>query len=292
MVPALMTALPALGSLGAQAPGSARCDSIVSASGVDTVPVAIFVRTTRLDGALQAGQSKFVSEMIATAFVPPRPFRVSVFSGGPQMRAVRRTAPDSVGVLREPTITGVYRYTSTKRALVGRVETVRTSLVPGFDSSVTEAIRSATGLEDVRSMAEGDADSMRVEVRFATDSVGESYRVASAAFPRMPVVDAVPRRDNPPPEFPTSASADSGATGQVVLRFVVDLSGEVIPGTIEVSRATSLDFLKSALTSLPAQRFAPATIRGCPVAQLVDYSFSFMTPPGAKPPTAGAWRRD
>jgi hypothetical protein len=79
----------------------------------------------------------------------------------------------------------------------------------------------------------------------------------------------------------------------VVLRIVVDQSGGLAPGTIEVSRATNLDFLRAALTSLPAQRFAPATIRGCPVAQAVEYSFSFVLPESsAKPPTIGARPRD
>jgi hypothetical protein len=262
-----------------------QCDSVVAASRVDSIPVGIFVRTVRLDGPLQAGQSKFISETIASAFVAPRPFRLSVFSGAAQMRVLRRVDRDSAGELRAPTITGVYRYTTTRDALKGGVETLRLSLVPGFDSAARAAIRSATAASDVRSMAEGDADSMRVEIRFSTDSLSESFRIAAAEFPRMPVIDAVPRRDNPAPEFPASARAEGLTTGEVVLRFVVDPSGQVAPGTIEVSRATSIDFVRAALVALPAQRFGPATIRGCPVAQVVDYSFSFVLPAsGDKPP--------
>jgi len=201
------------------------------------------------------------------------------------MRVLHRLAADSAAEPRAPTLTGVYRYLSKKDSLVGRIQTLRTSLVPGFDDAAIDAIGAAGTFADVRSMAEGDVDSMYVEVRFSTDSATDSYRVAAGDFPRMPVVDAVSRRDNPPAEFPPSAKADSVTTGEVVLRFVVDRSGSVTPGTVEVSRASSIDFLKEALKSLPAQRFAPATIRGCPVAQLVDYSFSFVLPaPNAKPP--------
>ena len=292
VVPILSFTLAAGPVLEAQ-PATSRCDSVVAASKVDSTLVAIFVRAVRLDGQLQPGQSRFIAQMVASAFVPPRPFRMSVFSGASQMRVLRRVEHDSPVELRSPTITGVYRYTTTRDALTGRIETLRTSLVPGFDSAAMDAIHSATTLADVRSMTENDADSMRVEVRFSTDSVGEAYRIAAASFPRMPVSDAVPRRDNPPPEFPASARADSITTGEVVLRFVVDQSGQVTPGTIEVSRATNLEFLRSALASLPAQRFAPAMIRGCPIAQLVDYSFSFVLPEAAlKPPSSGTRGRD
>jgi hypothetical protein len=295
ILPRLLIALAASFAgrrLTAQTPGGATCDSIVAASKVDSVPIALFVRTQRLDGGeLQAGQSMFISQILASAFVAPRPFLLSVFAGASQMRAVRHVSADS-GALRSPAITGVYRYTTTRAARSGQIETLRRSLIPGFDSAAIAAIVSATTLEDVRWMPDGDGDSMRVQVRFSTDSAGDAFRVAVANFPRMPVVDAMPRRDNPAPEFPASAKRDSIASGEVVLRFVVDQTGAVVPATIEVARASNFDFLRSALASLPTQRFTPATIRGCPVAQVVDYSFSFVLPaPPAKPPR-GARQRD
>jgi hypothetical protein len=280
----LLFAAPALA---AQTP-TARCDSLVAASKVDAVPIAIFIRTTRLNGELQRGQSRFISATIATAFMPPRPFTLSVFSGAPQMSALHRVAPDGAGAPRAPTITAIYRYTTTRDSLVGRVQTLRASLVPGFDSAAIEAILATTSIAEIRSQADADRDSMRLEVRFSTDSAGDAYRLVNADFPRMPVVDVVPRRDNPRPAFPATAKADSVATGEVVLRFVVDQSGSVVPRTTEVIRASGLDFLQSALVSLPEQRFLPATIRGCPVSQLVDYSFSFVLPGvDTKPPERG-----
>jgi len=171
------------------------------------------------------------------------------------------------------------------------VETLRTALVPGFDSAAIEAIKFASSLREVRSPRD-DADSLRVEVRFSPDSMSGAYRLATADFPRMPVVDAVPNRDNPPPEFPASAKEDSLVAGEVVLRFVVDASGHAAPGTVEVARASRVDFLQAALASLPAQRFSPASIRGCAVAQVVDYSFSFVLPSDGKPPSAASRVRD
>lgn len=262
----------------AQAPAPTRCDSIVAAARVDSTPVALFIRAYRLDGEFPPEQSSRLLGSTAVAFVAPRPFRMSVFSGGSQMRVLRRVAPDTTGTLRAPTLTGVYRYTSTREGLKGPIETLRTSLVPGFDSAMTDAIGAALMFKDVRAIPDGDVDSMRVEVRLSTDSTAGAMRLISGDFPRMPVVDAVPLRDNPAADFPASAKEDSTSSGEVVLRFVVTPSGDVAAGTIEVARATGLDFLRSALMSLPVQRFSPATIHGCPVAQVVDYAFSFVQP--------------
>jgi TonB family protein len=94
----------------------------------------------------------------------------------------------------------------------------------------------------------------------------------------MPVIDAMPRRDNPPAAFPEDEKADSVTSGEVVLRFVVDRTGTPDLATIELVRATSLSFARAAVMALPSQRFEPATIRGCAVAQAVDYSFGFVLP--------------
>jgi Gram-negative bacterial TonB protein C-terminal len=280
----ILSSLAASQAAHAQAAPTTRCDSIVVAARVDTVPVAIFLRVQRLDGEFLAGQSSHIARIIATTFAAPRPFRLSVFSGGSQMRVLRRLSPDTAGELRAPTLTGVYRFTTTREGLKRPVETLRTSLVPGFDSAAADAIGAAFVFSDVRAIPDGDVDSMRVEARFSTDSTAGAYRLVSAEFPRMPVVDVVPRRDNPAAEFPASARDDSIFSGEVVLRFVVTPTGDVAAGTIEIVRATGLDFARSALVSLPAQHFSPATIHGCPVSQLVDYAFSFVQPMDGKPP--------
>jgi hypothetical protein len=273
----------------AQAAAPTRCDSIVAAARVDSIPIALFISAIRVDGELAVGQSLTIARNIASAFVPPRPFRISVFAGGSQMRALHRLAPDTIGELRAPTVVGVYRYTMTRDGLRRPVETLRTSLVTGLDSAIAEAIGFALTFKDVRAIAESDVDSMRFEVRISTDSTAAALRFVSADFPRMPVVGAVPRRDNPPAEFPASAKDDSISSGEVVLRFVVLPSGDIGAGTIEVARATNLDFLRSALRSLPMQHFSPASVHGCPVSQLVNYAFSFVQPMDGKPPMAREW---
>lgn len=48
--------------------------------------------------------------------------------------------------------------------------------------------------------------------------------------------------------------------------------------TVELVRGRSLSFIKAALAILPKQKFAPASIRGCPVSQRVELPFTFAAP--------------
>jgi hypothetical protein len=263
--------------LGAQGAERARCDSVVAAARVDSTPAGLFILARRLDGELPELQPKFIGDRVGVAFVPPKPFRLTVFSGPARMRTLRPVASDTAGELRAPVVIGVYRFTSIRGRAVERARIVRSSLMPGFDSAATSAIIEAALDREVFAPPEPE-DSMTVDVWFSSDSMPRSQRIIAARFPRMRVIDAVPSRDNPPAVFPDSAKADSVTAGEVVLRFVVDRAGLPEPATVELLRATSFSFVRAALDALPKQRFEPATIRGCPVAQTVDYSFSFVLP--------------
>jgi hypothetical protein len=262
----------------AQRADSSRCDSIVTAARVDTVPVAIFLAVRRIDGAeLPVMQARVIGDYINAAFSPPAPFRLTTFSGPARMRALRPIASDTTPDLRAPLVTGVYRFTGKKSGGSVTPRVMRASLIPGFDSAAIAAIVDMARAPDVLVPPEND-DSMRVDVRMSTDSSADSRRIIAATFPRMPVIDAVPKRDNPPAAFPDDEKADSATSGEVVLRFVVDRTGAPDLATIELVRATSLSFARAAVMALPSQRFQPATIHGCAVAQAIDYSFSFVLP--------------
>jgi len=266
------------GQANAQEPvDSTKCDSIVFASALDSVPVAFFISAARIDGTISSEQAQAIATSVATGFTPPRPFRVSVFSGPAQMSAFKRVLKDTVLERRSPTVTGVYRFWSTRRSAAKPV-TVRASLVPGFDSAAVEAIESAAKVGDVIMQAPG-ADSMLVEIRFSTDSTRNATRMISAVFPVLPVIDAAPKQGNLRAPFPESEKADSALHGEVVVRFVVDRDGLPIGETVEVMRGTSMAFLRAALTVLPEQRFTPARVNGCAVAQVVEFPFSFVQSP-------------
>lgn len=261
----------------------AQCDSIIASARVDSTPAALYVSVGRADdGFFSPEEAHSMAVGVATMFTPPRPLRLSVFSGAPQMRMIRRVGADTATELRAPKITGVYRFWLRSKVDSVKPVTVRSTLVRAFDSAATEAIVSAMS---TRGLIEVSVeDSMLVEVRFSTDSSVNAIRMLSAIFPRMPVVDVVPRRDNPPAVFPESESHDSTNRGVVVLRFVVDRDGTPTLGTVELVRASSLEFARAALQALPEQRFTPATVRGCTVAQEVIYPFTFAPPDSVKVP--------
>ena len=266
-------------------PDAAKCDSIVAAAKADLVDVGLFASIARVDGGeIAFVDAQKIAAALGSAFIPPRPFRLSVFNGPIRTRLLRGRAVDTVPELQPPTVTGVYRLTVTTHGVSGSVRVVRASLMTGFDSAAIEAIESTASFRVL--LPPAGEDSMRVEVRFSTDSTLISRRFTSASFPRMPVVNAVPLRDNPAPVFPEEEKGDSTVTGEVVFRFVVDREGQPAIETVELVRGSSFNFIRAALEILPRQRFTPATIRGCSVAQRVEYPFTFAAPDVERKQTA------
>jgi periplasmic protein TonB len=76
------------------------------------------------------------------------------------------------------------------------------------------------------------------------------------------------------PRYPESLSR-AGIEGTVVARFVVDTSGRVERGSIEIARADHPLFDQSVREALNRMRFAPAEAGGRRVRQLVEQPFSF-----------------
>ena len=256
---------------------SARCDSILAASRVDSVAVALYVSVRQLDGPpLDVETARHIALSVGSAFVPPKPFRLGVFAGPSLSRSLRITRVDSLPVPRAPTVTGIYRFTAGDRG-VASVRVARTSRVDGFDSAAVAAIRLASpGDSAFNSPVAGD--SIRVDVQLTTDSVTGAHRLVSAYFPRMPIVDAALASSGALPEYPANVPADQSA-GDVVLRFVVDRDGLPDFGTVELVRSNDFVFTRAALADLAKQRFRPASVHGCLVAQQIDFAVTFSPPP-------------
>lgn len=289
----LLVAARAPAQTGAQVPDTtARCDSIVAAARVDSVPAGLFVAAMRMDGPelSPARREKILSTLVAS-FVPPSPFQLTVFAGGVQMRTLRAHDTDRADP-RAPVVTGRYRVYASRGGDSLRLALVRASLMPGFDEAALDAIRSARGTAAL-APPPGD-DSMIVDIRFSNEASPGARKFVEANFPRMPVVDAVPALDNPGPEFPEDERAAGAIAGEVVFQLVIDRFGSPAMETIEVLRASSMSFVLAALHALTEQRFAPATIHGCPVAQQIEYPMTFVLPaaaPDSAREAAGARRR-
>lgn len=252
---------------------STQCDSIVAAARVDSVPVTFWADVVTSNGVLAGAQRQLLLFGFLDSLTLPQPFRLAVFaSGAPATRALRRIG-SSEPELRRPTVTGVYEFTTapadSQRVRVVGLHIMRPSLVPGLDSAVVRALATANIAADT---------GMRVQLRFTTEATPGGEPLVSSSFPRLPVVDAAPLSTNPVPEYPDSAAA-SGETDEVVLRFVVDRDGLPVTRTAEIVRAADPELLRAAVPLLPDLRFHPATVAGCPVAQVIDYPFSFVPPP-------------
>jgi hypothetical protein len=256
-------------------PTSAECESILATARLDSVPGALFISVRDVDGDMEASDERRMALMIGVGFTPPKPLRLAVFAGPARTHILRPIGGDTSVDLRGPSITSTVRVTSVKGESL-RLEVIRGSMIIGFDSSVVAAIRSASIVSDMF-MPEDEGDTLRVDVRVATDSITGAKRLITANFPRVPIVDAIPL-STPALVFPEQAKADGLTRGEVVLRMVVNRDGTPEIGTVEIVRETASSFVKAALESLPKQRFRPATVKGCPVPQVIDFPFAFVQP--------------
>lgn len=273
-----LTSLFAAGLAGAQTSSDgARCDSIVgSRAGVfDSVSTSVYLNVSEIRSYLMSTEQRDLIELrIARSFAPPSPFGLSVFEGPSLTQGLRISAAvDTLGgVPRAASIIGTYRVEVTEGGQVAGPEVVRSSLIRGLDSAMVGAIRAAARIGTAFRPVSGDR--WRLEVRISSDSINGARLLAQGRFPRMIVRDARPDSKERP-AFPDDARADSLDHGEVVLRFVVDHDGRGALETVELVRSTAVPFTQAALVALTGQKFRPATIGGCPVAQLIEFPFIF-----------------
>jgi TonB family protein len=66
-----------------------------------------------------------------------------------------------------------------------------------------------------------------------------------------------------------------GVTGEVVVRFIVDPTGNVRTGSVAVLRSNHPSFTRAVTEALRTMKFDPARVGGIPVPQLVEQPFTF-----------------
>ena len=107
------------------------------------------------------------------------------------------------------------------------------------------------------------------------DSKGTAGGLSNQPYFEFQVEEAAsPSGSNPAPQYPESERS-SGATGRVVVQFVVGANGRVEPGSIKVLESTSSAFAAAVREVLPRHRFSPAKIGGRAVRQIVQQPFVF-----------------
>lgn len=90
-------------------------------------------------------------------------------------------------------------------------------------------------------------------------------------------VPAAPRPGNRPPRYP-AALEQARVAGTVAARFVVDTSGRVEPGSLQIDAAAEPLFADAVRRVVGGYRFTPARVGRRPVRQLVEMPFAFQVP--------------
>jgi hypothetical protein len=272
-------------SVGARGATLARCDSILRANRRDSVRVPVRVQILRTDGGvLPSDFRSLLAQELMLRLELPHPLAVPTFTPGPTRLRMLRPEGDATASLREPEIYGVYHLRLLRNGSADSLSVVIPSLAPGLDSSVINALRTASRERTFPMFADALAeDTVRLQLRVASTAEeprlrGSSIVLFHSMFPRVLVADAVPSVENPRAPYPEEEHA-TGADGDVLLRGVIDVDGMPVIPTMEVIHATSRAFALSALRTIARWRFTPAQVSACPVQQVVLVPFWFSLRP-------------
>jgi TonB family protein len=216
-----------------------------------------------------------IGQGIREQLVPPSPLMLSVYE---QFQGVS-----------SPTVEGSYRATLSRSGRLTGIRTVGGTRTTSFDDALVAA---AVALDTSRlipppdSSAMGDMDTVTIRFRVwptAKWPTTSTHVPASSTYVpfmriRVPVHRSnggpTPRPGNRAPRYPVELR-NAGIQGEAALSFVISADGAAEMNTVQVDRASAIAFAQSALDALPAMRFEPLTIDGCPVAAVAKMPFGF-----------------
>ena len=266
---------------------SSPCDSVLRAAHVDSAEVTARAYLIRRDGATLTPRARnLLLETFLSQFRPPKPLQLPIFAPGPvrtRMLQLEVLGGDSLSK-REPLVYGVYDFTLRRDGAITGVVTSIPTMVPGFDEQVAKALAAAAADSLPALIPRAlDVDSLLLELRITTGAEDTRLRVPpvtlfAANFPLLRMADAKPTGVKPLPEYPPD-ERDEGRDGEVLLRVVVDTSGEPVIPTLEILHETSPAFALSAARALARYHFAPAHVGSCAVPQVVVLPFWFSLRP-------------
>jgi hypothetical protein len=266
---------------------SSSCDSVLRAAHVDSTEVTARAYLIGRDGSMLTPRARnLLLESFLAQFRPPKPLQLPVFAPGPvatRMLQLEVLGGDSLAK-REPLVYGVYDFVLRRDgAITGVVASVPT-LVPGFDEQVSKALVAAAA-DSLPALVPRalDVDSLLLELRITTGAEDTRLRVPPvtlfmARFPLLRMADAKPVGVKPLAEYPPD-ERDDGRDGEVLIRVVIDASGQPAIPTLEILHETSPSFALSAARALARYHFAPAHVGSCAVPQVVVLPFWFSLRP-------------
>lgn len=148
-------------------------------------------------------------------------------------------------------------------------------------------LATGVGLSDVGTAADGTqsrqdrAESARLQVADAAPpaerppETRSEPRAADNAYELLDVDSAAVRDPaSAAPEYPHGLMM-KGIEGFAAMRFVVDSTGTIDMGTVELLQATHADFARAVREAMPRMRFHPAKVGTTAVRQLAEQLFRF-----------------
>ena len=108
----------------------------------------------------------------------------------------------------------------------------------------------------------------------ATSDSQATRAAEKPAYDAYEVDKAVTAISGTAPAYPT-AMRSAGIEGDVKAQFVVDENGRAVVSSLRIVSSSNEQFSEAVRRSLPNMRFAPAQLRGRPVAQTVQQLFAF-----------------
>jgi Gram-negative bacterial TonB protein C-terminal len=157
-----------------------------------------------------------------------------------------------------------------------------TNTVPALALSIpTAAPDTASGIDNL-DLTTKVADTADFKPRTLAEAIGASLVNGRASAPspdgvyRPDAVDRIvtPLADNPKPIYPRALEA-SHVEADFTVMFVVDSTGRVDPGSLEVPGGVHRLFADAVRYALMRSRYLPAQLAGRPVRQLVSQEFIF-----------------
>jgi TonB family protein len=218
--------------------------------------------------------SSAVVEAIAAHLTLPRPLEMGVY--GPwRYNSVAVTAKQPIQAT--PTFSSEFVVVFRRDGTVKSLELSQQSQSPALEAAIARAIKAADSARDFPLITDAtDKRELPVFIDFFfSDSLSAgSYAMFRASVPIYVASNLVKQLPTFVPEYPKDLRRQ-GISGDVVLDFVVDESGQVAERSYRIVKLSDVPFGEAVLAALPKMRFEPMRIGGCAVKALVEQSFAF-----------------
>jgi len=258
----------------AQAADSASCLANQVPAGTVQDTVMLDIRTLP-DSALSVDYERLLLEGVAEEFHAPTSTEMTVFNHW-------RVSGSTTFKLAGAQVEGEVGFDLDAKGQMTHVTLTSSTLEPELDDSLTQAVRrlAASGLVPAPPAVPHTGRAyVLVSIRSArglSSIVRPLYREQAQLFPLAQDLAELPH--NPPIDYPI-LPAEANVGDSVVVDFVVDESGRVMPGTTRYLHGHYLDFMRALGRGVSRFRFQPAMIGTCPIKMRWEYTYVFLTRP-------------